>query len=395
MNRLLVLLVLLALVAVPRADADTTVTGPIVFSTGLTVNGNTVTTTGGIPPLAGNPSATACATPINGSAITYTRSDGAPAVCVMTATTGGLTPTPPNDATKFLSGAGTFIVPSGSSGANPTATAGDTAVNGAAATFLRSDGAPAVRIMTSTVNGLVPTPPNDATKYLDGTGHFTVPPGTAPVGANPTASAGAVAINGAAATFMRSDGAPAVAVMNATTAGLVPTPPNNTTTFLRGDATFAVPPGSTAANPTGKVGPVVANGVSTSFMRADAAPPIDETLNYVWTGSHTFGTVLGTINPQAGTSYTLAATDCGETVRFTNGAAITLTLLNTIGAGCAIAVEQAAAGQITVVAGGAGATLVSAHSFTKTFGQWSIIGLFVDGNAGGTAANYVLTGDGA
>lgn len=59
------------------------------------------------------------------------------------------------------------------------------------------------------------------------------------VGANPTATAGAAAINGSAATFMRSDAAPAVAVMTATTAGLVPTPPNNTTTFLRGDGTFA------------------------------------------------------------------------------------------------------------------------------------------------------------
>lgn len=33
----------------------------------------------------------------------------------------------------------------------------------------------------------------------------------------------------------------AVSAANATTSGLVPTPPNNTTTFLRGDATFAAP----------------------------------------------------------------------------------------------------------------------------------------------------------
>jgi hypothetical protein len=32
-------------------------------------------------------------------------------------------------------------------------------------------------VMSSTVGGAVPTPPNDATKYLDGTGVFSVPPG--------------------------------------------------------------------------------------------------------------------------------------------------------------------------------------------------------------------------
>lgn len=67
-------------------------------------------------------------------------------------------------------------------------------------------------------------------------------------GANPTATAGATAVNGSATTFMRSDGAPAVALATATTAGLVPTPPNNTTTFLRGDATFAAPPAGGGSN---------------------------------------------------------------------------------------------------------------------------------------------------
>ena len=37
-------------------------------------------------------------------------------------------------------------------------------------------GADPLAKMTATVGGLVPTPPNDATKYLDGTGAFTVPP---------------------------------------------------------------------------------------------------------------------------------------------------------------------------------------------------------------------------
>lgn len=44
--------------------------------------------------------------------------------------------------------------------------------------------------------------------------------GTLPVGANPTATAGASAVNGSAATFMRSDGAPALQAASAGTAGI-------------------------------------------------------------------------------------------------------------------------------------------------------------------------------
>lgn len=43
----------------------------------------------------------------------------------------------------------------GVSGANPTATAGPTAVNGSATTYLRSDGAPAVQLATSSQKGIV------------------------------------------------------------------------------------------------------------------------------------------------------------------------------------------------------------------------------------------------
>lgn len=113
-----------------------------------------------------------------------------------------------------------------------------------------------------------------------------------------------------------------------------------------------------------------------------------------WSGTQTFGTVLGTVATQTGTTYTLQASDCGKTVRFTNGSAITVTTLNSLSAGCAIALLQAGAGQITVAAG-AGATQLSAHAYTKTFGQGAILGLFVDVNSGGSAANFIITGDGA
>src|SRR4051812_26434428 len=43
----------------------------------------------------------------------------------------------------------------GVAGANPTATAGPAAVNGSASTFLRSDGAPAIQLGTAAQKGIV------------------------------------------------------------------------------------------------------------------------------------------------------------------------------------------------------------------------------------------------
>ncbi|RWA64662.1 hypothetical protein [Mesorhizobium sp.] len=113
-----------------------------------------------------------------------------------------------------------------------------------------------------------------------------------------------------------------------------------------------------------------------------------------WSGTQIFGPVVGAVTTKSGTSYTLAAIDCGTTILFTSNSAITLTTLNSLPAGCAVAVEQGGSGQVTVNTG-VGATQHSAHSFTKTYGQYAILGLFVDGNVGGSAANVIITGDGA
>ncbi len=113
-----------------------------------------------------------------------------------------------------------------------------------------------------------------------------------------------------------------------------------------------------------------------------------------WSGTQTFGPVVGSVSTQSGTSYTLTAGDCGTTILFTNASPVTVTTLNSLPAGCSIAIEQGGSGQITIAAG-TGATQHSAHNFTKTYGQYAILGLFVDANAGGSAANVIITGDGA
>lgn len=116
--------------------------------------------------------------------------------------------------------------------------------------------------------------------------------------------------------------------------------------------------------------------------------------NNTWSGTQTFGPVVGTVSTQSGTSYTLAASDCGTTIAFTNSSPITLTTASTLPVGCAIAIEQAGDGQVTIAAA-TGTTQHSPHGFTKSYGRYAILGLFVDSNAGGTTADIIITGDGA
>lgn len=85
-----------------------------------------------------------------------------------------------------VTGTGAVCGGAGSSGANPTATASDTAVNGVAVTFLRSDGAPAIQKTSASVFGLV---------KVDGT-TLTATAGVASVGTGcglTTSSAGVIA----------------------------------------------------------------------------------------------------------------------------------------------------------------------------------------------------------
>lgn len=50
--------------------------------------------------------------------------------------------------------------------------------------------------------------------------------------------------------------------------------------------------GATGANPTAQVGLTAVNGAAATFMRSDAAPPIDQAIAPTWTGLHTFTAVI-------------------------------------------------------------------------------------------------------
>jgi hypothetical protein len=116
----------------------------------------------------------------------------------------------------------------------------------------------------------------------------------------------------------------------------------------------------------------------------------------VFSGKNTFAEVIGAGTAQAGTTYTLAQTDCGTQVSFSNAGAVTVTIPATLPANCTIALTQTGAGQVSVTGTAvAAATLHSFDSFTKTAGQWATIGININSNAGGSSAVAVLTGRGA
>jgi hypothetical protein len=61
-------------------------------------------------------------------------------------------------------------------------------------------------------------------------------------------------------------------------------------TMVSGVPAWAAPTGGsgTPGNPTASVGLAAVNGVATTYMRSDAAPPLDQGITPTWTGKHTF-----------------------------------------------------------------------------------------------------------
>lgn len=117
-------------------------------------------------------------------------------------------------------------------------------------------------------------------------------------------------------------------------------------------------------------------GVDTQFSREDHQHPPQP----------------ATINLQSGTTYTVAASDDGKVVELSNAGAIALTIPNSLPVGFSCLFTQAGVGQVTSSAG-PGATQNQASGFSKSRSQWSVWSLYVRANVGGSAAQYVISGD--
>lgn len=89
---------------------------------------------------------------------------------------GALTPTNGNCVTGNGTAWTSASCPSGTTGGNPTATAGPTAINGVSTSFMRADGAPAIQQGSSSIKGIVQV---DGTTITASSGVISVAPITA------------------------------------------------------------------------------------------------------------------------------------------------------------------------------------------------------------------------
>jgi len=123
----------------------------------------------GIPPGLTGSSGGGTVTAVTGTPPINSSGGTAPDISVDTfdGTNPGVVPAGPNDASKFLDGTGNFTTPAGGGTVTAVTATGPLASSG------------------GTTPDISLTLPSDATKYLDGTGAFTVPPGTTVIPAFP------------------------------------------------------------------------------------------------------------------------------------------------------------------------------------------------------------------
>lgn len=273
-------------------------------------------------------------------------------VPTMTATVGGLVPTPPNDVSKILCGNATWCSPPGGGTVTSVAVTVPTgfSVSGSPITgsgtfgitldgqtgykFLASPsvgGTPTFRLMvaddyptmTATIKGAVPTPPNDATKVLQGDGTWGNPPGTGTVtsvaqsvpagfsvSGSPVTSAGTLAISLGTTTgnrLLKTDTGGTVSWGTLTTgpsayigilqpsgaghaAGLAPDTPGagGTSKFLREDSAWELPPQGTVTSVSASVpGEVTLSGSPVTGSGTLGFGWANETANHVFAGPTT------------------------------------------------------------------------------------------------------------
>lgn len=105
----------------------------------------------------------------------------------------------------------------------------------------------------------------------------------------------------------------------------------STTTFLREDGTFAVPSYPVGANPSAQIGLTATNGSAATFMRSDAAPAINVGITPTWTGLHTFSAGIETTTIDASGAFGVngatpqTAASVNAAITGTAGAAYTAT----------------------------------------------------------------------
>lgn len=115
--------------------------------------------------------------------------------------------------------------------------------------------------------------------------------------------------------------------------------------------------------------------------------------NFWYGGIQYFGSVIEYTRTISSATYTAQASDCGTEINVSVSSTSTVTLPNSLTTGCWITFVQGSTGSVSFIQAG-GATMASAHNFTQAFGQNAVISAQVVTNVGGSAAAWVLYGDG-
>lgn len=198
------------------------------------------------------------------------------------------------DATSWLRGDSTWqVLPGGFTGfANPTASLGLAAINGAATTAMRSDAAPALS------QGIAPTWTAQHIFSLSGATNAAILLSSVQPQLDWNETDGAAnnrrwreGVNGEQFTYQVVNDANSAAVTWMAvdrTLNVVDSIALTSTTL-----TWNGNPISTAvgANPTGTVGLAAVNGAATTFLRSDGAPALSQAIVPTWTGIHTWSLV--------------------------------------------------------------------------------------------------------
>lgn len=213
--------------------------------------------------------------------------------------------------------------------ANPTATIGLAAVNGAALTYMRSDAAPPLSqaivptwtaTHTFTRNGAFSTPTiwlasarpmqrfqetdaaaDNGNWYIDANGEALRFAAINDAGSGSTFWAqvdrtgltiDSIAFIATTVTVNGQNVRDAAILTSGTVAtARLGSGVADATTWLRGDQTWATLPGGFTgfANPTASLGLAAVNGVATTAMRSDGAPALSQAIAPTWTAQHIFG----------------------------------------------------------------------------------------------------------
>ena len=160
-----------------------------------------------------------------------------------TATTPGSVPTPPNNATKYLDGTGAWSVPVGSTDTDSDATLSTSDIT--------------TNDVSITKHGFAPKSPNDATTFLNGVGAYAQPKGTDLTLTDVTTND-----------------------VSITKHGFAPKAPNDATKYLNGTGFWTVPAGSggTASDATLTTSDITTNDVSITKHGFAPKAPNDATM---------------------------------------------------------------------------------------------------------------------